>query len=78
MSDTNSWTEATLPQLSLPRAGHSIVTMETDALFKEDGDVDMDAGSIGRNLLVFGGGDNERNFYCDLTTVAVEDLLAAV
>ncbi|KAK5876025.1 hypothetical protein CesoFtcFv8_027039 [Champsocephalus esox] len=76
--DTNSWTEATLPQLSLPRAGHSIVTMETDALFKEDGDVDMDAGSIGRNLLVFGGGDNERNFYCDLTTVAVEDLLAAV
>ncbi|XP_033962125.1 kelch repeat-containing protein [Pseudochaenichthys georgianus] len=76
--DTNSWTEATLPQLSLPRAGHSIVTMETDALFKEDGDVDMDTGSIGRNLLVFGGGDNERNFYCDLTTVAVEDLLAAV
>ncbi|XP_034096004.1 kelch repeat-containing protein isoform X2 [Gymnodraco acuticeps] len=76
--DTNSWTEATLPQLSLPRAGHSIVTMETDALFKEDGDVDMDAGSIGRNLLVFGGGDNERNFYSDLTTVAVEDLLAAV
>ncbi|KAI9538111.1 hypothetical protein NQZ68_017816 [Dissostichus eleginoides] len=76
--DTNSWTEVTLPQLSLPRAGHSIVTMETDALFKEDGDVDMDAGSIGRNLLVFGGGDNERNFYSDLTTVAVEDLLAAV
>ncbi|XP_010767954.1 kelch repeat-containing protein [Notothenia coriiceps] len=76
--DTNSWTKVTLPQLSLPRAGHSIVTMETDALFKEDGDVDMDAGSIGRNLLVFGGGDNERNFYSDLTTVAVEDLLAAV
>uniref|UniRef100_A0A8D0D6B3 Kelch repeat-containing protein n=1 Tax=Sander lucioperca TaxID=283035 RepID=A0A8D0D6B3_SANLU len=63
--DTNSWTEVTLPQLSIPRAGHSIITMETD-------------GSVSRRLLVFGGGDNEGNFYSDLTTVAVEDLLAAI
>ncbi|XP_034712401.1 kelch repeat-containing protein [Etheostoma cragini] len=80
--DTNSWTEMTLPQLSVPRAGHSIITMETDghhSFSREDEeDVDMDAGSVSRRLLVFGGGDNEGNFYSDLTTVAVEDLLADI
>ncbi|XP_028419962.1 kelch repeat-containing protein isoform X1 [Perca flavescens] len=79
--DTNSWTEVTLPQLSVPRAGHSIITMETDGHHRfsgQDEDVDVDAGSVSRRLLVFGGGDNEGNFYSDLTTVAVEDLLAAI
>ncbi|XP_022061450.1 kelch repeat-containing protein [Acanthochromis polyacanthus] len=73
--DTNSWTEVTLPQLSVPRAGHSIVTMETTG-FPED--TDANAGSVGKTLLVFGGGDNEGNFYSDLTSVAVEELLAAI
>lgn len=71
----------TLPQLSVPRAGHSIITMETAGLHhfsQEAGDVDMDAGSISRTLLMFGGGDNEGNFYSDLTTVTVEELLGAV
>ncbi|XP_042368481.1 kelch repeat-containing protein [Plectropomus leopardus] len=81
-TDTNSWTEVKLPQLSVPRAGHSIITMETAGhhhrFSEEDGDVDMDAGSVSRALLVFGGGDNEGNFYSDLTTVAVEELLGAI
>ncbi|XP_059210113.1 kelch repeat-containing protein [Centropristis striata] len=79
--DTNSWTEVTLPQLSVPRAGHSIITMESAGHLRfsgQDEDVDMDAGSISRSLLVFGGGDNEGNFYSDVTTVAVEDLLGAI
>ncbi|XP_070849557.1 kelch repeat-containing protein [Chaetodon trifascialis] len=77
--DSNSWTEVTLPQLSVPRAGHSIITMETAGLsrFSEE-DEDADADSVSRTLLVFGGGDNEGNFYSDLTTVAVEELLAAI
>ncbi|XP_070786336.1 kelch repeat-containing protein [Enoplosus armatus] len=77
--DTNSWTEVTLPQLSVPRAGHSIITMETAAhhrLSEEDEDVDV--ASVSRTLLVFGGGDNEGNFYSDLTTVAVKELLGAI
>ncbi|XP_053199534.1 kelch repeat-containing protein [Scomber japonicus] len=80
-TDTNSWTEVTLPQLSIPRAGHSIITMETPSLhhFTEEAeDADMVTGSINRTLLVFGGGDNEGNFYSDLTTMTVEELLAAV
>lgn len=78
-SDTNSWTEVTLPRLSVPRAGHSIITMETAGhhRFSEE-DEDADAGFVSRTLLVFGGGDNEGNFYSDLTTVAVEELLAAI
>ncbi|XP_044038787.1 kelch repeat-containing protein [Siniperca chuatsi] len=77
--DTNSWTEVTLPQLSVPRAGHSLITMETAGhhrFSEEDEDVDM--GSVSRTLLVFGGGDNEGNFYSDLTTVAAEELLGAI
>uniref|UniRef100_UPI0037E92E6A kelch repeat-containing protein n=1 Tax=Semicossyphus pulcher TaxID=241346 RepID=UPI0037E92E6A len=79
--DTNSWTEVALPQLSIPRAGHSIITMETDSHYRfseEDEDVVQNSGSFGRTLLVFGGGDNEGNFYSDLTTVTVEELLAAI
>lgn len=69
-SDTNSWTELALPQLSLPRAGHSIITMET----ARDAGADVDV----KTMLVFGGGDNEGKFYSDLTTVAVDELLAAI
>lgn len=81
VSDANSWTEVTLPQLSVPRAGHSIITMETAGHLRfseEDQDTDADRAAIGRTLLVFGGGDNEGVFYSDLTTVAVEELLAAL
>lgn len=75
-SDTNSWTEVTLPQLSVPRAGHSIITMEMPVHRRslgEDEGTDTD-----RTLLLFGGGDNEGNFYSDLTSVALEELLAAI
>lgn len=67
------------PELSVPRAGHSIITMETAVHIRcfseEDEDAEMNGG---RTLLVFGGGDNEGNFYSDLTTVAVEELLGAI
>lgn len=67
-----------VPELSVPRAGHSIITMETAGhrcFSEEDEDADMNGG---RTLLVFGGGDNEGNFYSDLTTVTVEELLGAI
>ncbi|KAG7497497.1 hypothetical protein JOB18_038682 [Solea senegalensis] len=77
--DTNSWTEVKLPQLSVPRAGHCLITMDTvghHRFSEDDEDVDMDF--VGKTLLVFGGGDNEGNFYSDLTTVAVEELLSSI
>lgn len=67
-----------IPQLSVPRAGHTIITMDTASrqpFCEEDEDMGMDAG---RTLLVFGGGDNEGNFYSDLMTVAVKKLLTGV
>ncbi|XP_030578599.1 kelch repeat-containing protein isoform X2 [Archocentrus centrarchus] len=79
--ETNSWTEVSVPHLSVPRAGHSIITMETAThcrFLEEDADVDVNDGSGGRTLLVFGGGDNEGNFYSDLITVTVEELLGAI
>ncbi|CAM9138874.1 unnamed protein product [Lampetra planeri] len=78
-TDTNSWTEVTLPQLSVPRAGHSIITMATVGghHFSEREDA-MNVDTVSRSLLVFGGGDNEGNFYSDLTTVAVDDLLGSM
>lgn len=48
------------------------------ALEEEDDDDGEGGGSVGRTLLVFGGGDNEGSFYSDLTTVAVEGILARV
>lgn len=81
VSDSNSWTEVSIPELSVPRAGHSIITMETASyrhFSEEDDDADTSRGSSGRTLLVFGGGDNEGSFYSDLTTVTVEELLGAV
>lgn len=69
-----------IPQLSVPRAGHSIITMETPvprrfAAVEEEDDGDV---SVGRTLLVFGGGDNEGSYYSDLATVAVEEILARI
>ncbi|KAK7909577.1 hypothetical protein WMY93_014261 [Mugilogobius chulae] len=64
-TDTNTWTEVVLPELRLPRAGHSLITMETGQ--EQDGEA--------RALLVFGGGDNEGTFYSDVSTVSVGRLL---
>lgn len=76
ISETSSWTELTLPQLSVPRAGHSVVVMETPG--RHDGDEEVRSGSVRRSLLVFGGGDNEGRFYSDVTSLPVEDLLHAL
>ncbi|XP_068612269.1 kelch repeat-containing protein [Brachionichthys hirsutus] len=76
--ESNSWTEVMLPQLVLPRAGHSIITMETGARWADDEDADGDGDAVVKTLLVFGGGDNEGHFYSDLRSVAVEELLAAI
>uniref|UniRef100_A0A8C6UGC7 Kelch repeat-containing protein n=1 Tax=Neogobius melanostomus TaxID=47308 RepID=A0A8C6UGC7_9GOBI len=53
--------------LTLPRAGHSIITMETS----------QGQSGAARTLLVFGGGDNEGTFYSDLSSVSVDRLLRA-
>ncbi|XP_041841333.1 kelch repeat-containing protein isoform X2 [Melanotaenia boesemani] len=73
--DTSSWTEVKLPQLSVPRAGHSVISMETTGYFSEE---EKDGDSMRGTLMIFGGGDNEGNFYSDLVTVAVEELLDAL
>lgn len=68
-----------IPQLSVPRAGHSIITMEMPVSCEFTSEEDSGApGSVCRSLLVFGGGDNEGSFYSDLTTVAVEEILAHI
>lgn len=69
-----------IPQLSVPRAGHSIITMETPVSrrFTAEEDDDDSGVSVGRTLLIFGGGDNEGSFYSDLTTVAVEEILTRI
>lgn len=69
--DTSSWTEVAFPELSLPRAGHSIITMETSRHLHHESQGQSGAA---RSLLVFGGGDNEGTFYSDLTSVAVDRL----
>ncbi|XP_055012375.1 kelch repeat-containing protein [Boleophthalmus pectinirostris] len=74
-TDTNTWTEVALPELRLPRAGHSIITMETTRCTQ---DQDQDPSQEAKALLVFGGGDNEGTFYSDLTTVGLDRLLAAL
>ncbi|KAM6949152.1 kelch repeat-containing protein [Aplochiton taeniatus] len=83
-TDTNTWTEVTHPQLSVLRAGHSIITMAMEnppGLSTEDEDV----GDVRRaaatsladrtTILMFGGGDNEGNFYSDLTAVSADELI---
>ncbi|XP_015251388.1 PREDICTED: tip elongation aberrant protein 3-like [Cyprinodon variegatus] len=75
--DTNSWTELKLPQLSVPRAGHSIITMETPARHGYSEEKSSKSSVSSRTLLVFGGGDNEGTFFSDLISISVEELLAA-
>lgn len=55
----------------VPRRFAAAVEAEEEA----DGDSSV---SVGRTLLVFGGGDNEGSFYSDLATVAVEEILARI
>ncbi|XP_061525417.1 kelch repeat-containing protein isoform X2 [Phycodurus eques] len=69
-TDTNLWAEVTLPQLSLARAGHSVIAVETPTGRHAAG------READKTLLVFGGGDNEGAFYGDVTAVAVKELLA--
>ncbi|KAG7261216.1 hypothetical protein CRUP_006941 [Coryphaenoides rupestris] len=87
--DTNCWTEVTHPQLSVPRAGHSIISMamagdgrwagqSRGAQDEEEEEEEQEEGGASRSLLVFGGGDNEGHFYSDLTVVSIEELLGAL
>ena len=71
------------PQLSLPRAGQSITTMDTarhhsPCRYEEELVGEEGKGCATRTLIMFGGGDNEGNFYSDLTTIAVEELLDGI
>jgi len=87
-SDTNCWTEVTHPQLSVPRAGHSIISMamagdrrwagQSRGAQDEEEEEEQEEGGASRSLLVFGGGDNEGHFYSDLTVVSIEELLGAL
>ncbi|XP_046872099.1 kelch repeat-containing protein [Hypomesus transpacificus] len=72
-TETSSWTEVFHPQLSVPRAGHSIITMTTANRLSGEGG--GEEGGASKTLLVFGGGDNEGNFYSDLTTVAEHEMM---
>ncbi|CAL8241682.1 unnamed protein product [Merluccius merluccius] len=79
--DTNGWTEVTHPQLSVPRAGHSIISMAMSGDGRwgsQSSGVEEEEGGASRSLLVFGGGDNEGHFYSDLTVLSIEELLGAV
>ena len=86
-SDTSCWSEVSLPEFSVPRAGHSIISMamaadgrwggqSTGAVAEEE--EEEQGGGASRSLLVFGGGDNEGKFYSDLMVVSIEKLLGAV
>ncbi|KAL0969906.1 hypothetical protein UPYG_G00234330 [Umbra pygmaea] len=76
-TDTNTWTELLHPQLSVPRAGHSIITMvlANENPSSEENGNNQNSDHSPKTLLIFGGGDNEGNFYSDLTTVNVTELL---
>ncbi|XP_059932740.1 kelch repeat-containing protein [Gadus macrocephalus] len=84
--DTSCWSEVSLPEFSVSRAGHSIISMamaadgrwggqSTGAVAEEE---EEQGGGASRSLLVFGGGDNEGKFYSDLMVVSIEELLGAV
>lgn len=81
-SDTNCWTEVTHPQLSVPRAGHSIISMamggDERRAGQSRGTQEKEEGGASRSLLVFGGGDNEGHFYSDLIVVSIAELLGAL
>lgn len=79
-TDTNTWTAVTHPQLSVPRAGQSVITMATEkqpglSMEEDVRRIIATSSSDRTTLLMFGGGDNEGNFYSDLTTVTVDELI---
>ncbi|XP_022534113.1 kelch repeat-containing protein [Astyanax mexicanus] len=74
-TDTSCWTSLTLPQLTtVPRAGHSIITMATACTKDATDDQDQLLESSPQTLLIFGGGDNEGSFFSDLITIPVKEL----
>ncbi|KAJ8007795.1 hypothetical protein DPEC_G00097900 [Dallia pectoralis] len=74
-TDTNTWAELVHPQLALPRAGHSIITMVLPNQNISPEDNNQNSDHTLKTLLIFGGGDNEGNFYSDLTALTVTELL---
>uniref|UniRef100_A0A3P8XAV1 Kelch repeat-containing protein n=1 Tax=Esox lucius TaxID=8010 RepID=A0A3P8XAV1_ESOLU len=76
-TDTNTWAELVHPQLTVPRAGHSIITMglANQNPSSEDDNNNQNSDHTPKALLIFGGGDNEGNFYSDLTALTVTELL---
>ncbi|KAL7880258.1 hypothetical protein SRHO_G00025120 [Serrasalmus rhombeus] len=74
-TDTSCWTSLTLPQLtSVPRAGHSIITMATACTKDSSDEQDEFSESSSQTMLIFGGGDNEGSFFSDLITMPVKDV----
>uniref|UniRef100_A0A8C1P8R5 Kelch repeat-containing protein n=1 Tax=Cyprinus carpio TaxID=7962 RepID=A0A8C1P8R5_CYPCA len=74
-TDTSCWSSLTLPQLnSVPRAGHSIITMPITYKQGSVNEQEELPESAPQTLLVFGGGDNEGSFFSDLFTIPVEEL----
>ncbi|XP_051756373.1 kelch repeat-containing protein isoform X1 [Ctenopharyngodon idella] len=74
-TDTSCWSSLILPQLnSVPRAGHSIITMPTTCRKGSIDEQEELSESAPQTLLVFGGGDNEGSFFSDLFTMPVEEL----
>ncbi|KAA0723175.1 F-box only protein 42 [Triplophysa tibetana] len=76
-TDTSCWSSLTLPPLSsIPRAGHSIITMpfrcKKESMDEEEEEELSDPAS--QMLLVFGGGDNEGSFFSDLIAMPVNEL----
>ncbi|KAG9346472.1 hypothetical protein JZ751_006783 [Albula glossodonta] len=76
---SSSWTTLINPHLSaVPRAGHSIITM--DSTHTEDsmksGEQAIGLKACPQTLLIFGGGDNEGSFFSDLTTLLIDELLS--
>ncbi|XP_028848545.1 kelch repeat-containing protein [Denticeps clupeoides] len=74
-TDTSSWTTVVHSRLSsVPRAGHSIITMSTSSLEGPVAEQDQDSECTPQTLLIFGGGDNEGSFFSDLITMPLEEL----
>ncbi|XP_036404740.1 kelch repeat-containing protein [Megalops cyprinoides] len=75
---SSSWTMVVNTQLSsVPRAGHSIITMSSSCTqgSLEDGDQEVTSKPPPEMLFMFGGGDNEGSFFSDLETLSVDKLL---
>ncbi|XP_066536407.1 kelch repeat-containing protein [Hoplias malabaricus] len=74
-TDTSCWTSLTLPRItSVPRAGHSIITMATACTKGSSAEQQEFSETSPQTLLIFGGGDNEGSFFSDLVTVPVNEL----